>query len=41
MLGEVLDGEVQAYLKSIGGVVNRAIAMASARGIVRKQIVEC
>ena len=40
MLGESLDKQVQAYLTElgrVGGVVNRAIAMASARGIVRKK----
>ena len=43
-LGESLDKQVQAYLKAlgrVGGVVNRAIAIASARGIVRKKIVQC
>ena len=40
MLGEALDGQVQAYLTElgrVGGVVNRVIAIASARGIVRKK----
>ena len=40
MLGKDLDKQVQAYLKElgrIGGVVNAAIAMASAKGIVRKK----
>ena len=40
MLGEDLDKQVQAYLLElgkVGGVVNREIAIASARGIVRKK----
>ena len=40
MLGEALDGQVKAYLTElgrVGGVANIAIAMASARGIVRKK----
>ena len=40
MFGESLDMQVQAYLMElgrVGGVVNRVIAMASARGIVRKK----
>ena len=40
MLGKDLDEQVQAYLKElgrIGDVVNAAIAMASAKGIVRKK----
>ena len=39
-LGKDLDEQVQGYLKELGrlgGVVNAAIAMASARGIVRKK----
>lgn len=41
MFGESLDEQVQAYLVElgrVGGVVNRVIAMASARGIVRKTL---
>ena len=37
-LGEDLDKEVQAYLlnlREVGGVVNGAIARASAKGIIR------
>ena len=40
MLGKDLDEQVQAYLKKlgrIGGVVNAAIAMVTAKGIVRKK----
>ena len=40
MLGEDLDKQVQAYLLElgkVGGVVNRQIAIASAKGIVRKK----
>ena len=38
ILGEDLDKEVQAYLlnlREVGGVVNGAIAKASAKGIIR------
>ena len=40
MLGEDLNYQVQAYLlelAKVGGVVNREIAIASARGIVCKK----
>ena len=40
MLGEDLDKQVQAYLLElgkVGGLVNREIAIVSARGIVRKK----
>ena len=40
MLGKDLDEQVQAYLNElgrVGGVVNAAIAMATARRIVRKK----
>jgi len=40
ILGEDLDKQVQAYLlelSKVGGVVNKAIVIASARGIVRKR----
>ena len=35
-LGADLDGQVQAYLRMLGGVVNTAIVIAAARGIILK-----
>ena len=40
MVGEDLDRQVQAYLLELGrvrGMINKVIATASARGIVRKR----
>ena len=37
MLGKDLDEQVQAYLKELGRIGGAAIAMASAKEIVRKK----
>ena len=40
MMGEDLDRQVQAYLRDlgkVGGGVNKELAIASARGIIRKK----
>jgi len=40
MMGEDLDKQIQAYLlelSKVGGVVNKPIAKASARGIIQKR----